>query len=35
MVEMLSTRYTEDVDVEVHCEEILCMDKIRIKIPKF
>ena len=35
VVEMLSRRYIEDVDVEVQCEGMIRMDKIKTKISRF
>ena len=35
VVEMLSRRYIEDVDVEVQCEGMILMDKIKTKISRF
>ena len=35
VVEILSTRYIEDVDVEVQCEGMIRMDKIKTKISTF
>ena len=32
---MLSRRYIEDVDVEVQCEGMICMDEIKTKISRF
>ena len=32
---MLSRRYIEDVDVEVQCEGMIRMDKIKTKISRF
>ena len=35
VVEMLSRRYIEDVDAEVHCEGMIRMDMIKAKISGF
>ena len=35
VVEMLSRRYIEDVDVEVHCEGMIRMDMIKTNISRF
>ena len=35
VVEMSSRRYIEDVEVEVQCEGMIRMDKIKTKISRF
>ena len=35
VVQILSTRYIEDVDVKVQCEGMIRMDKIKTKISRF